>query len=152
MKFEIEQIALYPRDPVAAKELLAAMGAVDWAEDHVVATGHVRGATGTNEADLSFNYDLLDKARELEVLHYTAGPNWMMGGAPRVSHLGTHCTEEELDFWLEFFENWNIPIAQAVHTKSHTNPNIPGKRKWRYVIFDTYSILGVDIKFIVRIE
>ena len=41
MKFQIEQIAIVPKDPIAAKKLLSEIGATDWAEDHVVATGNV---------------------------------------------------------------------------------------------------------------
>lgn len=155
MKFEIEQLAFYPADPAAAKELLTAMGHADWAEDHVVATGEVFGRHGReNEADLSFNYSALDKARELEVLHYTSGENWMenrTGATPRrVSHIGMHCTEQELDDWKVFFGDRKIKVAQEVFTHSHTNPVIKGKREYHYVIFDTYDILGVDVKFIVR--
>ena len=43
-------------------------------------------------------------------------------------------------------------MAQEVMTESHTNPVIAGKRTYNYVIFDTKEILGVDVKFIVRIN
>ena len=43
-------------------------------------------------------------------------------------------------------------MAQEVFTESHTNPVIAGKRSYNYVIFDTREILGVDLKFIVRIN
>ena len=58
MKFIIEQIAIAPKDPVAARKLLSEIGAVDWADDHVVAKGNVFGNPGINEADLAFNYDI----------------------------------------------------------------------------------------------
>lgn len=155
MKFEIEQLAFYPADPAAANELLTSMGHPDWAEDHAVATGSVFGRRGIeNEADLSFNYTALKGARELEVLHYTTGENWMenrVGATPRrASHIGMHCSEEELSEWKDFFAARKIKIAQEVFTKSHTNPVIAGKREYHYVIFDTYDILGIDVKFIVR--
>ena len=60
LTFKIEQIAICPKDPVKAKELLKAIGAVDWAEDHVAAKGEVFNEKGSNEADLSFNYTLFD--------------------------------------------------------------------------------------------
>lgn len=154
--FKIEQIALYPPDPAAAKKLLGEMGAGEWANDIVVATGEVFGERGTNVADLAFDYTLgadREKALELEVLHYRAGRNWMDDGVsqrPRVSHLGMHCSEAELRGWDTFFRNRGIGVAQAVVTESHANPAIAGKRWYKYVIFDTYPILGVDIKFIVR--
>jgi hypothetical protein len=154
MKFMIEQIAICPKDPVRAKELLAAIGADEWAEDHVVATGKVFGEDGTNEADLSFNYDIFS-GREFEVLDYTAGKNWMDNltrGRNNVSHLGMHCSADELVQWRAFFKERNIPVAQEVLTQSHTNPVISGKRWYNYVIFDTKDILGVDLKFIVRKE
>lgn len=150
MKFKIEQVALCPPDPEAAIELLTAMGAGDWARDHVIANGEVFEDPGRNEADLAFEYNMLKSANELEVLHYTDGPNWMDEYRPRASHLGMHCTEVELEGWREFFEERGILVAQEVKTESHTNPHIAGKRWYNYVIFDTYDILGIDIKFIVR--
>lgn len=154
-QFMIEQLAFYPRDPEAAKALLTAMGMGDWVTDHVNAKGSVRKLQDVeNEADLSFNYSGLNAARELEVLHYTRGAHWMRhpmrGLRPRVSHIGMHCTEQELAYWRSFFAARSIPIAQEVRTSAHTNPAISGKRKYHYVIFDTYDILGVDVKFIVR--
>ena len=152
MKFMIEQIAICPKDPVRAKQLLADLGADEWAEDHVCATGKVFGKEGGNEADLSFNYDIFS-GREFEVLDYTAGDNWMdsmFRGRNNVSHLGMHCSAEELVQWRAFFAERNIDVAQEVLTDSHTNPVISGKRWYNYVIFDTKDILGVDLKFIVR--
>lgn len=153
LKFKIEQVAICPRDPEAAIELLTAIGAAEWARDHVVAGGKVHGTAGTNEADLAFNYDLID-GKEFEVLHYTSGPNWMtdLFRHNSVSHLGMHCTAEELIEWRAFFAGREIPVAQEVITESHTNPVIAGKRNYNYVIFDTKEILGVDLKFIVRID
>lgn len=151
MKFFIEQIALCPKDPVAAKKLLSEIGAATWHDDHVVAQGLVYGLPGTNEADLSFNYEAF-LGRELEVLNYTDGPNWMEepSRVNSVSHLGMHCSAEELVQWRAFFAERNIPVAQEVMTQSHINPAIAGTRWYNYVIFDTKDILGVDLKFIVR--
>jgi hypothetical protein len=154
MKFTIEQIAIAPKDPTAAKKLLSEIGAVEWAEDHVVATGSVFGKQGTNEANLSFNYDLFS-GKEFEVLDYTSGSNWVdetTDDRNIVSHLGMHCTADELLGWREFFRDRGIEVAQEVFTDSHSNPVIAGKRSYNYVIFDTRKILGVDLKFIVRIE
>jgi hypothetical protein len=151
MKFKIEQVALCPEDPEAAMELLTALGAGDWAKDHVVAQGSVYGAAAaTNEADLAFEYEMLSDANELEVLNYTNGPNWMSRHPNQVSHLGMHCSAEELEQFRAFFEERGYSIAQEVKTRSHENPAIAGKRWYNYVIFDTRKTLGVDLKFIVR--
>lgn len=157
MKFKIEQIALCPPDPVAAEELLRAMGAEEFVHDHVKASGSVFADDNCkNEADLAFEYSMLSDARELEILSYTKGANWMdlrkNADPHRVSHLGAHCTEQELDRWRTFFAERGFSVAQEVWTDSHTNPAIAGKRRYNYVIFDTHPILGVDIKFIVRHE
>lgn len=151
MKFAIDQVAICPADPVAAKTLLAAMGAERWAEDHVSAVGEVFGFSGSNEADLAFNYDLLS-GHEFEVLHYTDGDNWMnqQGRHNSVSHLGMHCNAEELLQWRAFFHARGYRVAQEVLTRQHTNPAIAGTRWYHYVIFDTKAVLGVDLKFIVR--
>ena len=153
MEFKIEQIAVCPKDPDKAKDLLEDMGAANWSEDHVVAEGAVFGVPSRNEADLSFNYDIT--YGEFEVLNYTIGTNWMQEqsrGLNSVSHLGTHCTAEQLWQWRKFFNDRGIGVAQEVMTLSHTNPIIDGKRTYNYVIFDTKEILGVDLKFIVRIN
>tara|TARA_R100000664_G_C2732579_1_gene122805 strand:+ start:354 stop:863 length:510 start_codon:yes stop_codon:yes gene_type:complete len=160
MKFTIEQIAICPKNPIAAKKLLKEIGAVEWVEDHVVASGTVFGEHDVkNEANLSFNYDIF-AGKEFEILNYTSGKNWVdeTGGLQiskernTVSHLGMHCSAEELLKWRKFFKDRNIIVAQEVFTESHTNPVIAGKRSYNYVIFNTKPILGVDLKFIVRIN
>jgi hypothetical protein len=161
MNFFIEQVALCPRDPAKAIELLSALGMTEWARDLVVARGKVGKAPMTNVAQLAFNYqasrglgaaagDVAPKPLEVEVLHYEAGPNWMEDYAPAISHLGMHCSDDELAQWRRKFANLNIKVAQEVYTQSHTNPVIAGQRWYQYVIFDTRMILGVDLKFIVR--
>ena len=156
MKFFIEQIALCPPNPAAAINLLKQLGLEEWVKDHVVAGGKVYGEPGKNEADLAFNYQNTrpeGKPLELEVLHYTTGPNWMAGRPPMVSHLGMHCTDEELEKFRRRFADMGIRVAQEVFTESHTNPFLlEQKRKYQYVIFDTRDILGTDLKFIVRRE
>lgn len=155
-KFAIEQIALCPRDPKAAIALLSALGLSDWVSDLVVAEGDVRGEEGcTNVAELNFNYQASPpegKSLELEVLHYKAGDNWMSEAPFSVSHLGMHCTTNELyDIHREMVRR-NIPVVQKVDTKSHTNPVIANSRRYTYTIYGTREILGVDLKFIVRRE
>ncbi len=153
MKFIIEQIAIVPPRAAQAIELLTEMGLGEWARDHVCASGTVFGIPGDNAADLAFNYEASSsKPLEFEVLDYTSGRNWMDIHLPSVSHLGMHCTEEELERWRAFFTSRGINVAQEVRTKSHTNPVIAGKRLYTYVIFNTRPILGVDVKFIVRRE
>ncbi len=153
MKFVCDQIAIAPKDPVAAKQLLSEMGAQTWAKDHVVAEGRVFGRQSVNEANLLFNYDLVS-GKEFEILDYTDGPNWMDIGPGRgrgsVSHLGMHCSMEHLSLWRKFFAARDISVVQEVLTRSHTNNAIAGKRRYDYVIFGTRDILGVDLKFIVR--
>ena len=152
MRFFIEQIAICPADPVAAELLLTEIGAQEWVRDTVTAHGQVYGSPGLNEADLLFNYELgAVVPLEFEILHYRTGPNWMESHSPGVSHLGMHCTVEELGKWKEFFGARGIQVAQEVVTSNHTNPAIAGKRSYCYCIFDTREILGVDLKFIVRI-
>lgn len=150
MKFRLEQLALCVPDPEAARRLLSEIGAAEWVQDTVTAEGEVFGEQGRNVASLSFEYDMLEDAHELEILHYTSGANWMAGRAPAASHIGMHCTMEELARWREFFSDRGIRVAQEVNTLSHTNPAIRDTRRYTYVIFDTRSILGIDLKFIVR--
>lgn len=152
-KFKIEQVALFPPNPKKAIDFLKKIGMAHWIHDTVKAVGYVHSQPGENEANLAFNYDALDHARELEVLHYNSGPNWMQrgnGAGSRVSHIGMHVTADELIEWQKFMAYEGIKVAQEVHTEDHSNPNIAGKRFYNYVIFDTYDLLSVDLKFIVR--
>jgi hypothetical protein len=118
-----------------------------------MAEGTVHGQQAANQAALAFNYQAAPRGPlELEVLQYDAGPNWMDWNVPSVSHLGMHCTSEELEQWRTFFEAEGVRVVQEVLTINHTNPAIAGKRNYQYVIFGTRGILGVDIKLIVRIN
>lgn len=154
LKFKIEQIALYPKDPERAIKFLRAVGLEEWVHDHVVANGYVHGMFCQNEADLAFNYEATaSKALELEVLNYTSGANWMSINPDRgatVSHLGMHVTALELVEWDALMEMQGVRVAQTVFTESHTNAFIATSRRYNYVIYDTFDILGVDLKFIVR--
>lgn len=153
-QFKIEQIALYPKDPKAAKALLLALGLSAWVEDTVAARGTVidKPYTVYNVANLSFNYEAApDNGKlELEILDYKIGDHWMARRAQSVSHLGMHCTEEELDGFKAKFAELKIPVAQEVNTEAHSNPAIKDSRRYHYCIFATRNILGVDLKFIVR--
>lgn len=156
MKFKIEQIAIHPGNNTRsekAEELLSDMGADEWVRDVVSAEGKVFGVPRTNQANLSFNYDMEpDCPLELEVLDYVQGESWMDSHPAGVSHLGMHCTATELAYWRDFFAARGIGVAQEVITRKHTNPAIAGIRSYKYVIFNTRPILGVDIKLIVRLE
>jgi hypothetical protein len=107
----------------------------------------------TNKANLSFAYS--EGKLEFEVLSYERGMNWVDEATKHkrnvVSHIGMHCTWEDLSRWKHFFAERCIAIAQEVFTESHTNPFLlETGRRYHYCIFDTRSILGVDVKFIVR--
>lgn len=165
-QFKIEQIALSIPDAKAAEAFLAKIGLSEWFHDHVVASGFVFGRSGTNEADLRFNYQAgngsdsgAGKPLELEILDYTKGDNWiddnidnLLASQDQVSHLGMHVTNDQLVEWRAFFAAEGIDVAQEVVTDSHTNPHIDGQRRYNYVIFDTRDIIGVDLKFIVRLN
>ncbi|WVW37809.1 glyoxylase/dioxygenase superfamily protein [Aeromonas phage Gekk3-15] len=155
-KFQIQQVAIVPTHAQDAIELLSALGLTEWVTDNVTAHGTVFSIpVDVSKANLNFNYQAggsdpeAQKPLEFEVLEYTQGNNWMQG-ATRVSHLGMHCTEEELAQYFDFFKERKIQVAQELFTDDHTNPHIAGKRKYHYVIFATFPILGVDLKFIVR--
>lgn len=157
LKFQVEQLALAPVNSDVAREFLEAIGLTEWFEDHVTARGLVYGkGPETNEANLSFNYQATPEERkplELEILDYTKGPNWVDVGPGRntVSHLGMHVTAEELDDWRELMAERGIEVAQEVITHDHTNEAIKDSRRYNYVIFDTKHLIGVDLKFIVRL-
>jgi hypothetical protein len=156
MKFKIEQIALAinMHRESEALALLTLMGITEWANDTVVANGRALQYTDSqNSADLSFNYTALNDAKELELLRYREGKNWLMFDAqPRVSHLGMHVTAEELEQWRATLTEFGLGVVQEVHTVSHTNPVIAGKRWYNYVIFGATQLIGTDIKFIVRMD
>jgi hypothetical protein len=169
-RFQIQQIALVVCESADAFKLLSDLGLTDWVHDTVVAKGSVFGTPGANVAELHFNYqagsgvEYVDgdgqkqidaKPLELEILDYTDGPNWMAENTSdlnSVSHLGMHVTAEQLAQYRAYFEAEGIPVAQEVVTQSHTNDYIKDSRRYNYVIFDTREIIGVDLKFIVRLN
>lgn len=173
-QFKIEQIALSIPDAAAAQAFLEKIGLTEWFADRVVATGVVFPASEykgydyevQNHADLRFNYQAgngtdaaAGKPLELEVLDYVKGDSWISeniqnGDAHenQACHLGMHVTMTELLEWQKFFRSEGISIAQSVTTDSHTNPAIAGKRRYAYEIYDTRSIIGIDLKFIVRLN
>lgn len=151
MKFKVEQIALAPANPEAARQLLAEMGAEAWIEDVVTGTGTVYDKPTENRAHLRFNYEIAPC--ELEILNYESGDNWLShrdSSDSAASHLAMHCTAEESERWKAFFAARGIPLAQELQTVAHTNPSV-GERRWKYYIFRTQPILGIDIKLIVRV-
>lgn len=159
LQFRIEQIALAPVDHERGVRLLSDLGLTEWFKDNVVADGHVYGVPGANSALLQFNYqagngnDPAGKPLELEVLKYVDGNNWLRHRPNNTtSHLGMHVTAEELAEFRAYFNREGIPVAQEVFTQAHTNPNIRDERRYNYVIFDTHQIIGVDLKFIVRLN
>ena len=152
---KIEQIAFGCKNPEKVIQLLSALGLKNWICDVVIATGTIFGQPGTNKAHLYFNYDL---GFELELLKYDNGLNWHEArdsncyeGEPFLSHLGYHVSEKELSNVKAIMKIQNIPIIQEVFTNSHTNKAIKGRRKYHYVIFDTRSLYGFDLKLIKRI-
>lgn len=151
-QFKIEQLALAlnPKQRDVAMNFLSACGISNWTEDVVAATGTVFARSGANRAHLRFNYEAFD-GKELELLEYVAGDNWLARlDAPIVSHIGMHCSEEDLKAWRKVMAEFNITLAQEVWTDSHTNPRIRNCRRYHYVIYETRGLIGVDMKFIVR--
>lgn len=156
----IDQIAFCTQDPEALKTLLQTVfgeNATQWQEDHVVANGLSLIGTDMsqceylNEANLSFNYDLVKGGVEFELLHYEDGPNWLdkRGITNGLSHLGVHV--EDLTIVKQLLLDQGYKIAQEVRTKSHTNPAIKDTRRYWYCIFDTRDVLGFDLKLIQRL-
>jgi len=148
-RFTIDAIALAPPSAAKAIELLTMLGLDEWSSDIAKAGGVTRGSIEElYEAELHFNTQATGGAPLLEIVDYKKGAPWF--DASCVSHLGTHCSEEELKEWKAKFTFFGIPVAKEAFTYSHTNPAIAGKRRYHYVIFDTRAVLGVDLEFIVR--
>lgn len=156
MKFKIEQIAICPNNTEHAMELLFDLGAENWTVDKNCAVGNVFGYQADLKAELQFNYDICE-GKEFEVLSYDrvrgSSMDWLLfnnGNASTVSHFGMHVTAEEMKEWRKFFNDRGIQVAQEVVTTEHSNPAIKDSRRYNYIIYNTRSTLGVDLKFIIR--
>ena len=147
-RFTIDAIALAPPDAAKAIELLTMLGLDEWSSDIAKARGITRGSFEEYEAELHFNTQATAGTSLLEIVDYKKGPPWFHESC--VSHLGTHCTADDLKKWKAKFAALGIAVAKEAFTHSHTNPAIAGKREYHYVIFDTRDVLGVDLEFIVR--
>jgi catechol 2,3-dioxygenase-like lactoylglutathione lyase family enzyme len=155
--YPIEQIAIACPDPEQTKRVLAAvLGCDEWHEDQVTTEGFVFGSRvdPATTATLNFNYQLIP-GKEFELLTYHDERNWLSNQpeGPQttgMSHLGLHVPD--VDDVKRRMETFGYKVAQEFATTSHTNPNIAGKRQYRYVIFDTRAAFGFDLKVIQRIN
>lgn len=156
--FKLDQIAFIARsdeDEMRIKTMLR-LDQANWVEDIVIAKGVVHGENGIKEntAKLLFNYDM---GIEIEILRYLEGPNYAdLDGryikSCRPAHIGFHlekgCTIPE------GFKDWVFPanIIQQVETQSHTNQFlIDTGRRYRYTIYDTTPLFGMNLKVIERL-
>lgn len=152
MNFKIEQIALHFGEE--GFKFLNEFGLTEWSEDNVTARGLVNGNAAENVANLKYNYQVQDKGSkvlEFEKIEYTKGENFLPNHNC-VSHIGMHVTETELVEVKRIMEKWGIKCVQEVETTKHTNPAIAGIRRYKYCIYDTTELIGVRMKFIVRIN
>lgn len=146
---KIDQIAFasYSEEETEAIKVVLGLSGADWVEDHCVAVGEVYGEPGANRARLLFCYAY---GIEVEILQYLEGENYLSaqgieGGS--VCHIGMH--------WDGTGDEPNFPgeVAQSVRTQTHTNPYLLEKqRKYKYTIYDTRALFGVNFKVIERIE
>lgn len=104
-----------------------------WVKDTVVAKGilqknfyHLPTETGNryvavqNVAELRFNYDLLPRGTELELIHYAEGPDFLFEISPgSLSHIGTHV--ESIDESRHGMEALGFELVQEVITQSHSS-------------------------------
>jgi hypothetical protein len=154
VKFQIEQIALMAptiEDRDKAARFLEACGLTDWICDRVHAIGNVKDVYNcANTAQLWFNYQAQPQRElELELLAYESGPNWLDAHqVPVASHIGMHCTEGELEAWDRLINSFGIRKVQDVWTQKHERT----AQKYHYAIYDTRALIGVDMKFIVRVN
>lgn len=155
--YPIEQIAIACPDPDRTKRVLASvLGCDEWHQDEVTTEGFVFGSRvdSATTATLNFNYQLIP-GKEFELLTYHDERNWLANqpDGPQstgMSHLGLHVPD--VDEVKRRMDTYGYRVAQEFSTTSHTNPNITGKRQYRYVIFDTRKDFGFDLKVIQRIN
>ena len=174
MEFKIEQVAIFFPESTGSTHLMLMQdlfgdAGSQWIHDSNVAEGRVLRQTNqprgksdyadsykdvTVKGHLLFNYG---SDIELEFLQYDGKDHWMRRfdekNTPVVSHFGMHVSPVQLDRWRSYLTgNFGFKVAQEVRTVEHTNPAIKDERRYDYVIFDTRHVLGVDLKFIVRLD
>lgn len=136
-----DQIAYYAHNAAQALAIKQTLGLVNeqWVVDDVI--GRVRiGDNFDFEDELSYGrLEFCYKfGAEIEILHYTAGPNWhatftsdYRALKPFVSHIGYH---------LDDGEDWpfiDAKIVQEMLTVSHTNEYVVSRnRTYHYKIFE----------------
>ena len=162
-QFKIEHIALQPKLPMRARQLLKKLGLTDWVNDEMSVYGRVwSNEHEQGKVDLDFNYQAdCDRTNdkgdrrplELEIMTCTEGANWMGDDEGNfISHFGMQVTHEQLEEVEAIMSVEGIQIAQSVITLAHKNPHIKDSRRYKKVIFDTRSILGVDLEFNVLLS
>lgn len=154
---QIDQLAFVARndnDEKLIKRMLR-LEAAEWVVDRVTAVGYVAGVepNQTNYAKLQFNYDL---GIEVEILRYEDGPNYVDHQSipsGNLAHIGFHVEKgKSLPPRMRDFV-FSANVIQQVETQHHTNKFlIETGRRYRYTIYDTRPLFGVNLKVIERLE
>ena len=153
---KIKQIAFQVPDVKKAKELLAFLFDADFKiDDSLIMDGRFNGEFA-NEVplDLSFDYNMLKDADELELINSKGDAHWHSDFTPGfLSHLGIYCDSQfELDVAIKKLDEIGLVCIQDSFSHTHSRPNQDGsERSYRDVIYDAVHLIGFNIKLSLKV-
>jgi hypothetical protein len=118
-----------------------------WTYDVCVQTGLAPGLF--IQVSLAYNYDILP-GMELELVHFSK--RWKQlkfENGIALSHMAYHVHDVEAE--VEAMSSAGHDAVYKFVTRSHTNPQVVGQKRFKEAIFDTSGLFGFDIKAIQRI-
>jgi hypothetical protein len=147
MNLKLNLITLCAPDPEAARRLLTGITGAGWTVDGLTASGEVFGNPTRQAYESSSRHIRPDsEPPELEIVEYESGPNFMdlrpNADPYRVASIGARVSSEQLAEARAFFTARGIGVAEELLVEDDDGNRV------LHVVFDTHSILGVDIKLI----
>ena len=152
---KIKQIAIRVPDINEAKLILAKLFNSNFLiDDNLKMDGNFgdENIAGVN-LDLSFDYEVLNGADELELIHTDSEDHWHSKlGRGFLSHFGVYCeSKSEFDSACSCLDGMNFKKIQDSISYDHSRSNSDGtERSYFDIIYNTQDKLGFNIKLTLK--
>jgi hypothetical protein len=150
------QVAICTNDIGRSIDVLSTLGFSTWSRDEATLVGTYAGKPCTMEAQMAFNYQVLN-GKELEFVRYFGHPEPRFGGklrsgngGPFISHISAYVDDIAVACGRVADERGMVPIHRF-NTSAHKNPQVVGKKFFREAIFNSYEDFGFNIKLIEKV-
>ncbi len=148
-KFRIDRIALSMKSNEKAIKILTDFGLAKWFVDDIKSEGIIYGGQGESESHsrLARLTADVDYPLEVEVIERVKDPKWVVDFP--IGCLCMHVNDVQLAQFTAYLFDAGFCVAESVESKAHSSPAVKSSCRYRYVTFDTESVLGFHLRFIV---